>query len=164
MFPKLHVTVTSGRDVEIALDLVQVQTAPDTATVRGGTPEAGGLTPAGLLLAEGDNVVYVLLAEAFLVVPPRSRDGLPVAVHAELVDAFAIDPLVPSGGVLLEAGGGENAVAGGVLDVDVQVLALHLEDNVEVDLQAVADTLFHGEGVVLGAAPPPAQLGPQQQQ
>lgn len=44
----------------------------------------------------------------------------------------------------------------------MQVLAGHLDDDVEVDLQVVADALGDAEGVFFLALPPPLQLGPEQ--
>lgn len=157
----LVITMAPRGDMEIALNLVQVQAAVDTAAVGLGAPEPGGLAPAGLPAAHGDDVVDVLFAEP-LVVPAGARDGAAVAVAAEAVDALGVDPLAPARGVLLEARGGEDAVAGRVLDVDVQVLALHLDHDVQVDLHAVPDALLDRERVRLLALPPPRQLRPQQ--
>lgn len=160
MLAKLHVTMTSSGNVKVALHLVEVQRAIDAAAV-GVAADAGRLAPLGTLLSEGDNVVDVLFAEALFVV-----DGLvalagvdaALAVMAELVDALGVDPLRPLGGIAVQLGGGEDAVARGILDVDVQVGALHVDDNVEVDLHGAGDALFDGKVVRLGAAPPAADL------
>ncbi len=158
----LGVAVAAGRDVEVALDSVEVEGAVDAAAVgAGAAAETRGPGPASLLAAHGDDVVDVGLAEAFIV-PPGARVGAAVAVVAELVDALAVDPVRPQRGVLLEPRGGEDAVAGGVLDVHVQVLAGHAHDHVEVDLHAVAHALLDAEGVVLLALPPPRELGPEE--
>lgn len=167
MLAELGVAVSSRGDVEVALDLVEVEATEDTAGI-GLAANAGGLVPAGLLAASSDDVVDVLLAEALVVglglgaAVAGAGDGAAVLVDAELVDALGVDPLLPGGGVLLEAGGGEDAVPRGVLHVDVQVLARHAHHDVQVDLQAVPDPLLDRERVVLLPAPPPRQLAPHQ--
>lgn len=154
MFAKLGITVSTSSNVEISLHLVQVQAAVDATAITAGTPpHPGRLAPLGLLLSERDNVVYVLLTKA-LVVEAGAGDDLAVRILAQLVYALVVDPLRPIGGVLLQPRGSEDAVAGGVLYVDVNVLALHFHDNVNVDLHVVADALLDGVGVVLDAAPP----------
>ncbi len=174
MLAELGVAVAAGGDVEVALDLVEVEAAEDAAAV-GDAADARGLVPLGPLAAGGDDVMDVLLAEALVVLlllallvvvvegaGAGAGDGAAVLVDAELVDAALVDPLLPGGGVLLEAGGGEDAVAGGVLHVDVQVLALHAHDHVQVQLHAVPDALLDRERVRLLAPPPPRQLAPHQ--
>lgn len=114
MLAIFHVAVTAGGNVEIALDLVEVEGAVDAAAV-GGAPEARRLAPFGALLAEGDNVMDVLLAEALFVVgkarPAFARVDAAVGVVAELVDAGLVHPLGPGGRVAVQLGGGEDAVA-----------------------------------------------------
>lgn len=162
MLAKFRVAVSSSGYVKVALDLVEVEGAVD-ATAVGGALEARRLAPLGALLAEGDNVVNVLLAKALVVAageggPALASVDAAVAVVAELVDALCVDPLGPEGAVAVQLGGGEDAVARGILDVDVEVGALHADDNVEVDLQVVGDALFDGKVVRLLAAPPAADL------
>lgn len=157
VFPKLHVSVASSSNVEIALDPIQIQAAKDAAAVAG-PAELRRLRPLGSLPTQAHDVVDVLLPKAFLVA--LARDNLAVLVSVEPVVALDVDPLGPGGRVALELGGGEDAIAGGVLDVDMQVGALHPYDRVQVDLHIVAHTLLDGERMLLGAAPPPRQLGP----
>lgn len=159
VFPKLHVPVTPGSDVEIALDPIQIHAPKDAAAVAGAA-QPRRLGPLGPLSTQPHDVVDVLLAETLLVA--LARDDLAVLVPVEPVGSLYVDPLGPRGGVALELGGGEDAVAGGVLDVDVQVGALHPHDRVQVDLHVVAHTLLDSERVLLGAAPPPRQLGPHE--
>ena len=61
--------------------------------------------------------------------------------------------------ILLEQVPSENPVATGILDIDVEVGALHIDDDVEIDLQVVGDALLDGKKVRFGAGPPSAQLG-----
>lgn len=154
----LHVAVAAGGNVEIALHLVQIQAAKHATAVRPALGP-GRLCPLGALATEGNDVVDVLLAKA-LVVPAGAGVDLALLVLAQLVHALGIHPLAPGGGLARQLAGRQDAIARGVLDVDVQVAALHLDDDVEVDLHVVADALFDGKGVRLGAAPPAANLGP----
>ena len=164
MLAELSVTMTTSGDVEVALDLVEIETTEDAAAV-GVTADTRGLVPASLLEASSNDIMNMLLAEPLIVLPgiiAGAGNRAAVLVGAELVDALGIDPVLPLSGILLEAGGGEDAVAGGILDVHVQVLALHAHDDVEVDLHLAADALLDGERVALLPAPPPRQLRPHQ--
>lgn len=75
--------------------------------------------------------------------------------------ALGIRPLRPDGRVALQTSLGEDAIAGRILDVDVEVVAFHVDDDVEVDLHGVGDSLFDGKGVRFGAAPPAAGFAPE---
>lgn len=73
-----------------------------------------------------------------LVVAVGMRPALPgndatMLVTVQAVDALVVDPMFPGGRLVLQAVPGEDAVAGGVLDIDVQVGALHLQHHVHVD-------------------------------
>jgi hypothetical protein len=160
----LVVSVAPSGNVKVSLHLVQIQTAVDAAAIAtAAAPYPGRLAPLGPLLAERDNVVDVLLAET-LVLVAGARDDLAVGVTAELVHALGVHPLRPVGRVLLQAVGGQNAVARGILHVDAQVLALHAQHDVEVDLQLVADALLDSKRVVLGALPPVAHFSPEEEE
>lgn len=65
-----------------------------------------------------------------------------------------IGPLAPVGGIFGQQIAGEDAVARGILDVDVEVVAEHGDDDVKVDLELVGDSLFDGKEVGLMAAVP----------
>lgn len=121
MVAHLHVSVAAGGDVEVALDLVELQAPVDATAVGRVAPQPRRLAPAGALASERDDIVDVLLAEALVVrlLVPFARDGLAVRVLAQLVDPPVVGPLRPARRVLLEPRGGEDAVAGRVLDVDV---------------------------------------------
>lgn len=93
------------------------------------------------------NPVRVFLAEGLVFVD--AAGGFAVAlVHPEL----------PAGAFALEQVAGENAVAGGILNVDVEGVAGHANNEIKVQLQVMADTLFDAEVVVLGAVEPGAEL------
>lgn len=166
VIPHLTVAVTPGRNVEIALDLVQIQTAIDPAAVRSAA-NPWSLCPLGPLLAQRNNVVDVLLSEALLLVAQilvaRARVDPSLAVLAELVNPLCVDPLVEVGLVAVQPVRGHDAVARGVLHVDVNVVTLHAHHNVQVDLQLLRDALFHGKVVCLGAAPPAGNFAPDEE-
>lgn len=160
MLAKLKVAVAAGGDVEVSLDLVEVEAAVDAARVAVAALDLGRLCPLCLLLALVDNVVHMLLAESF-VVPARACDGAALGVGRELVNTRVVHPLTPVGRVLAQLLIGKNTIPSSVLHVDVEVLALHPQHNVEVDLHLVADALLHGKRVVLLALPPPPKFRPQ---
>ena len=95
-----------------------------------------------------------------LVVGPSSFGS----AATEVVCAFCVLPLGPEGSVAGEGLTGHDAVARGILDVDVQVTALHGNDDIEVELQVMRDTLFDAKGVVCLANVPAAHLGHCQQE
>lgn len=153
--------------MEISLNLVQVQTAKDPAAIRATAAQPRSLPPLRPPPAQRDDVVDVLLAEALVVRggrPPLAGDEPALLVPTEAVHAHAVDPLRPVGRVLGQHLGGEDAVAGGVLDVDVEVGALHVHDDVEVELHLPPHPLLDRERVHLLAAPPPRQLREDQHQ
>jgi hypothetical protein len=105
--------------------------------------------------------VHVLLAKPFIVSYARvsfARDDSALRVPPKLVHALVVHPLRPVRRIELQHGRRQDAVAGGVLDVDVEVAALHAHDHVEVDLQGPAYALLDGERVHLLAAPPTREL------
>ena len=77
---------------------------------------------------------------------------------AAVVHLLRIDPHGPVGGIFLEQVPREDTVAAGVLDVYVQILALHGDDGVEVDLESLRDAFFDAELLRLGARVPPPKL------
>lgn len=168
MFPELHVSVATSRDVEIALHLVQVQAAEYAAGIGIRAPQPRRLGPLGPLPTEPHNVMDVFLAETLVVAvdrhPALPGDDAALLIAVQAVDALVVDPVTPGGRLALEAVRGKDSVAGGVLDVDMQIGALHLHHHVHVDLQIVADAFLDGKGVRLGATPPPRQLGPDEDQ
>ena len=156
MLGHFSVPVASSSNVEIALHLVQVQASIDAAAVSLAT-QTRRLAPFRPLLAQSNNIVDVLLAEPLIVpkmLPSLARDDTALAVFAELVDSLCVNPLGPSRRVALQLRRREDSVASGILDVDVEVAAQHVDDNVEIGLHRSRDALFDGKVVSLGAAPP----------
>jgi hypothetical protein len=136
VFTRLPIAVPTSSNVEVALDLVEVETPVDAAAVDR-TFDPGRLGPLGLPLAQGNDIVDMLLTETFVVaqvLPACTSVQAALVIMAELVHTLAVDPLRPASAVFLQLRGGEDAVTRGVLDVDVKVIALHLDDDVEVDL------------------------------
>lgn len=157
------IAMTSGRDVKVALHPVQVQAAIHAAAIRPALWR-WRLCPLSLLPTEGHNVVHMLLAKALIVsaMPAFASVQLAILTLAESVHALCVNPLVPGRSIALQLVSSENAVTRCILDVDVEVIAVHLDNNVEVDLHVVPDALFDGKRVMLGSAPPLAYLGPQE--
>lgn len=162
---KLPIAVTASSDVEIALHLVEIKAPVKTATVRS-TLHLGCLSPLGPLLSHAYNVVHMLLAEAILmldqVLPASAGHDSALGIPAKLMHALLVDPIAPIRRVPAKLGGGQDAIAGSILHVDMQVGALHLDHHVEVHLHLVRDAFFHGKVAVLLAVPPARRLGPDE--
>lgn len=121
----IPVPVSLCRDVEIALHPIHVHTPVDSATVS--VPALGPHSLAKLALPRlFQYVIDMILATA----------NLDKSVGARIVESRR---------VLLEEVPGEDAVGGGVLDVDVEGFAVHGDRNVEVDLHLMADARFDEE-------------------
>jgi hypothetical protein len=164
VFTGLPIAVPTSSDVKITLDLVEVETPVDATAVNRAL-DPGCLGPLSLPLAQRNNIVDMLLAETFVVaqiLPPCASIQTALAIVAELMHALAVDPLRPAGAVFLQLRSGEDTVARSVLDVDVKVIALHLHDDIEVDLQVMRNALLHREVVSLVSLPPPRRLGPKE--
>lgn len=158
-----HVAVTSRCDMKVSLHLVQFQASKHAAAVRLSLwPRSlGPLSPP---LSESNNVMDMLFAKAFVVsrVPAKARVELAILVLAELMHALLINPLGPGGGLAGQLVRGENAISRGILDIDVQIVAVHLDDDVEIDLHVMADAPFDSKRVRLDTAPPAAELSPHE--
>lgn len=162
MLARLVVPVSSRSDMEITLNFVKLQAAVNATTIRlSTTPYPRRLAPSGLPPSQSDDIMDMLLTET-LVVPyarvPLARHEPSVLVPPEPVHALVVNPLRPIGRVARQPGRGEDAVSSRILDVDVQVTALHPHDDVHVDLHGPADAFLDGECVHLLSAPPPRQL------
>jgi hypothetical protein len=59
--------------------------------------------------------------------------------------ALVLSPLLPRRGVLVQGISSQDTVTRSVLDIDVEVIAAHCDDHVEVYLQLVRNTLLDGE-------------------
>lgn len=161
----LAVPVSTSSNVEITLHFVEVETAVDTATVRRAL-DLWCLSPLGPLLRSPHNIVNMLLPETLILIPkvlPSSTSAdLAVLIPPELMHPLLVHPLVPASALPSQLVGRENTIARGVLDVDVQISALHTDDDVEVDLHLVRDSLLDGEVVCFVAAPPAGDFGPEE--
>jgi hypothetical protein len=83
--------------------------------------------------------------------------ALGVALMEALVCGLSfarVDPYVVIGGLFGEKFAGHNAIHSGVLYVNVEVLAGHGDDNIEVQLEFMADAAFDREMVGFCASPP----------
>jgi hypothetical protein len=149
---EFDVAMAPGRDVKIALHLVPLQAAVDAARIRLAPDPRRPLEPAAVPAGLAQRLVHVLVGVAVdLALVDRRRQRV-------LAAAAPPAPLAPVGLVQLEGDAGQDAVAGGVLDVDVDLVAVHGHDHVDVDLQRVRDALLDREGVVDGAGEPAPRL------
>lgn len=153
----LHVPMPSGRDVEIPLHLVPVN-APIDATRIAVPPDRRRALELPPPLGRAQVVMHVLLArvlDRLLLHPARARGARARPTLRR--------PRVPARRVLLQQIPRQDAVARGVLHVDVQVRAGHGDDQVQVDLQVVRDALFDAEGVRRRAGQPAAHLAAREE-
>lgn len=81
----------------------------------------------------------VLLAKALLVeiLPSSTCNDAALTISAQLVHALLVHPLRPTRLVFVQFGAGQDKVASSILDVDVQIAALHEDNRIEVDLHRV---------------------------
>lgn len=148
MISQFHVSVAASRDVKIPLHLIPLQTAKDPTTPPRATTPADARRPLELLplppthLPQHMSYMGILF---FLLDIPFIRQAMRSA---------RIDPMAPIRGILSQQIAGKDAVARGILDIDVQVVAEHGDDDVEIDLQLVGNAFFDGEEVGFMTAVP----------
>lgn len=164
MLSKLHIPMSLGRNMKVALDLIQLQTSKNPTAIRRRTPKSRRPRPLGPPPPQRHNIMHMLLSKP-LVMPLQillPRDHLPVRIPSQLMNPLVVDPVLPNRRVAVQLGSGQDPVARRVLHVDVDVLALHFDDDVEVDVEGVGYALFDGEGVRFRAAPPARGFGPEE--
>ncbi len=86
--------------------------------------------------------------------PPLACDNLPIPIPPQPMDPIFSRPAIPIGRLALQQFCCEDSVAGGVLDVDVDVCAGHLDYDIHVYLEVVPNSFLDCEGMLLVAAPP----------
>lgn len=140
MLSHLLITMSPRGDVEISLYFVPIQTPVYPTRIRLMTP-ADSRRSREFPLRVAQFSQDVADVRVFL-------DLLRHGAAFQLVDAFSsIDPVFSPRTILLQHVPGQNAITAGVLDVDMEVGTIHLDDNVQIDLQVVGDALLHGEEV-----------------
>lgn len=161
MDPRLLISMAPGRNVEITLDLVPLEAAKDAARVdRIPPPE---FRPLGELLLRAPDLpqhvadMHVLLLR---LQPPAIllAERLVLADPLGPLEVALLHPQVPARVVLLQQVPREDAVARSVLDVDAQGVAGHVDDDIQIQLELMSDSLLDGEVVLLGAAEPGPEL------
>lgn len=155
------VSVASSRDVKVTLDFVQVQASIDSAAIRRAS-DSRCFGPFGTSLSKSHDIVNVLLAKTLLVkiLPSSVGNDAAFAISSQLMYALLIHPLRPARLVLGQLGSGQDEIASSILDIDVQIAALHEHNGIEVDLHRVRNLLFDGKRVRFGSAPPSCHFGP----
>lgn len=134
---EITVPMAPGSDMEVALHLVAFQATVDTTRVdqiATAQPRALGELLARVathLVQDVVNVrVLLLLGETVGILMAESL------ILAGTVVAL-IHPQLPASLFLLEELAGENPVPGRVLDIDMQGIAGHLDDDVQVQLEVM---------------------------
>lgn len=166
MIQMLHpvaIAVPARRDVKVALHLIAFQTTENPASVRLFAPaHSGSFGELASWVATDFTNDMVDMGIFFL-----GAESIGFLVVQGLVLVGAVIPLVhpqfPRGIFALEEVAGEDAVTRGVLNVDTECVAWHVDHNIQIQLQFVRDTLLHAELVVFRAAPPCFQLVEAQQ-
>lgn len=158
----LPIPMPTRSNVEIPLHLIPLKTAIDPARIRTlapAHPRALGKLPPRIAPHFTQNMVHtrIVLLRAQSVLVFMAQRLVLVCTAVVLVVAL-LHPQRPAGVLAVEQVAREDAVAGGVLDVDVQRVAGHVDDDVEVELELVRDALFHAEVVLFCAAPPCFEL------
>lgn len=149
MVPKLHIPMPSRRDMKIPLHLIPRQ-APKNATTAPPAPRS----PAKLPLRAPD------------LIQDMSGMGIPFEFlllrHGEVIQEMhplGVHPLIPIGRIFPQLLAGQDAIAAGVLHVDVEVGTAHGYHDVEVDLELMRHPLLDGEEVRFMSAIPTSELG-----
>ena len=154
MLPKFHIPMPARCDVEIALHLVPLQAPIHAARIPLRSPSHPGsllIVPPRLPhLPQHVRHMRVLLLHVL------STPLVPQIVA--VVHFLRVHPRGPTGGVFLEQIAGKNTVAAGVLDVDVEVLAPHGDNGVEVYLEGLRDAFFDAELLGFRTGKPAAKL------
>lgn len=150
MLPELHIAMSPRRDMKIPLHLIPLQTAINPTTrPRHSPPQPRRLLKPSLLPPMSEHMPHMRILFLLL------SQILPLPLQR----VHPLNPLSPIRGVLGQQVAREDAIARGVLDVDVQVRTEHGDDDVEVYLQFVGDAFFDAEEVRFVSGVPAAELG-----
>lgn len=161
MLAKLHIPMSSCCDVEVSLDFIPLQTAENSTRIgHFASPHPRRL---GELLASAPhlpehvpNMLVFLLcfASPFVL-------GMKALVRVSATPTFLIQFLVPQRPgrfVFIQHVPCQDPISSCILHVDVEVVAAHGDDDVEVELERVCDATLDAEVVGLGAAEPGEEL------
>jgi hypothetical protein len=155
MLSKLHIPMSPRCNVKVTLHLIPLQAPKDpTRLIILIAPpprhwRTRKLSPP--LPRSPQIIMHILLMTILhrLLPPPIIRLVSPPRSH----------PRTPLCSFPLQQFRSEDAVAGRVLHVDVEVWTAHGDDDVEVHLHVVGDAAFDGEGVGGGAGEPAGEFG-----
>ena len=163
---KLHIPVPSRRNVKITLHLIRMHRPINATTVRlHASPYPRRLTELLTLPRRAQIIVHVLLPVLLILPEPRVAAQIQSFLLRGTQTMHAtprLAPLVPGRCIPMQRRASEDAVAAGVLDIDMQVLAFHGYDKIEIDLQIPSHALLDGECVRRVALPPPSQFTPRE--
>ena len=151
MLSKLHIPVSSGGDMKVALYTIHLHGAIDS-TGRARSLHQGFLSPRRLLELRRFSRHAHHISDVLFVMAP-------IILPAQAMYTPSVPPLSPARLVLGQHLPREDQIAGCVLHVDVQVGAVHRHDDVQVDLHRVAHSLLHHVLVRFVPAMPPPEFG-----
>lgn len=152
LFTKFLISVPPRGDVEVSLNFVSIQTAKDPTRIRRASDPRR--------LAE---LPLFRLAQLLMYIPQLFPARVHAVILAQLMHALLhlpARPLRPVGRIVAKQVTRECAVAGGVLHVDAQVVAVHGDYYVEVYLHVVRYALLDGEGLCGRTGVPSRYFGP----
>ena len=150
MLPHLHITMAPRRDMNVPLHLIPLQTPINPTTrPRHAPPQPRRLLKPSLLPPMSQHMPHMRVLLLLL----RQIDPL------SLQRIRPLNPLFPIRSVPRQHFAGEDAIARGILNVDVQVGTEHRDYDVEVDLQLVGDAFLDAEEVGFVTGIPAAELG-----
>jgi hypothetical protein len=138
MHAEFHVAMSTGCDVEVALDFVALDRAVDAACVLVAL-QSRRLSEFPLSTVRGAQVVMHILVLAGAV-------RILIQCIPEPLSRIAI-PLPPGCGIPLQHVGGENAITRRILNVNVYIGAAHGHHHIQVDLQLMRHALLDSEGM-----------------
>ncbi len=130
MLPKLHVSVTPSRDVEVSLHLVSFQTSVNPTSLQSIPPKpTRSSLELPLLLLPPDLSNNMLRVCVLFLFPLPSQISTLKGVHP-----LVVHPLIPIRAIPRQRVPGKYSIARCVLHVDVQIATPHGYHNVYVDL------------------------------
>lgn len=147
--------------MKVPHDFIHTQAPKNPATVRRSS-EPGCPSPLDLPSGLRHDIMDMLLSKPLIMLyalPSGARHYPPFAVPPQPVDAIFVDPAIPIGGIPLQHFCREDSIASGVLDVDVEVLAQHVDHDIHIYLKVVTDPFLHREGVLFLPPPPRPEFG-----
>jgi hypothetical protein len=159
----LLISMASSSDMEISLHLVDLQTAEKSTAITTRLPPLQLRRLRKLRSSASsmsNNIMHMLLSKPLLMImEPLARNNPPLRIFPKPMHTPSINPLPPIRRVLFQHIAREDPIPSSILHIDVDIVALHRNDDVKVDLQVMAYAFFYREGVGFVASPPACEFG-----